>query len=82
MKYKNINSMSGYNTDRFVNLNEWERDELTCSSCQNILNSPVVTQCCLEMYCRHCIQAVIKSNYKCPNDDKPMTIWQLTPPPR
>ena len=74
--------MSGYNIDRFVNLSESERDELTCSICRNILCCPVVSPCCLQMYCKGCIHEWLRTNNTCPQDRKPLTRSKLTRPPR
>ncbi|CAG2173369.1 unnamed protein product [Oppiella nova] len=73
--------MSGYNIDRFLNLSESERDELTCSICQDILCCPVVSPCCLQMYCEGCIHDWLHTNNTCPQDRKPLTTSGLTRPP-
>ncbi|CAG2166018.1 unnamed protein product, partial [Oppiella nova] len=77
-----LTSMSGYNIDRFVDLSESERDELTCSICQDILCCPRVAPCCLQMYCEQCINEWLHTNNTCPHDRKPLTNIELNRPPR
>ncbi|CAG2170728.1 unnamed protein product [Oppiella nova] len=73
--------MSGYNIDRFVNLSETERDELTCSLCLDILCCPVVSPCCSQMFCECCINEWLQTNNTCPYDRIALTKSGLTRPP-
>ncbi|CAG2111216.1 unnamed protein product [Medioppia subpectinata] len=74
--------MSGYSSDRFPDLSAEDRDEYTCSICQEIFNTPVTTTCCLQTFCEHCINEWLKKNTTCPYDRKPLTRDQLSRAPR
>ncbi|CAG2101570.1 unnamed protein product [Medioppia subpectinata] len=70
--------MPGYSVDRFPDLSAEDREEYTCSICQEIFNTPVTTSCCLQTFCDECITEWLKTNTTCPYDRKPMTSSQLS----
>ncbi|CAG2183010.1 unnamed protein product [Oppiella nova] len=74
--------MAGYERERTVDLSDLERDELSCSICQDLLNRPVVAQCCLQMFCKDCIHNWLDSSNTCPYDRKPLSVRELCRPPR
>ncbi len=74
--------MPGYESERFVNLSQSEKCELTCSICQDIFRCPVVANCCLQTFCEECINDWLKTNKSCPYDRKELKPNQLTRPPR
>ncbi|XP_054161299.1 kelch-like protein 5 [Oppia nitens] len=74
--------MPGYDCNRFVNLSPSDRDELTCSICLNIICCPVIAQCCLQTFCKDCINNWLSTNNTCPYDRKTLTKDALTRPPR
>jgi hypothetical protein len=70
--------MSGYELSRFVNLDQSDAEELTCSICQDILRNPVFTNCCLQTFCEQCINDWLETNNKCPYDRKYLNKSQLS----
>ena len=74
--------MPGYEVDRFINLSENDKAELTCSICQDIFCSPMVAECCLQTFCEDCIKEWVETNNTCPFDRKPLTKANLGRPPR
>ncbi|XP_054158207.1 E3 ubiquitin-protein ligase NRDP1-like, partial [Oppia nitens] len=74
--------MAGYDCNRFVNLSPSDRAELTCSICRNIICYPVIAQCCLQTFCKDCINNWLSTNNTCPYDRKTLTMEALTRPPR
>ncbi|CAG2175309.1 unnamed protein product, partial [Oppiella nova] len=74
--------MPGFSSERFVNLSEWERNELLCSICQDVVNSPLVAQCCLQTFCRDCIHEWLNVRNSCPYDRSTLNTTQLAKPPR
>ncbi|CAG2112960.1 unnamed protein product [Medioppia subpectinata] len=77
-----VKAMPGYDSDRFVGLDEPYRQELLCGICAGILQEPLFTQCCLQTFCKECIDAWLKTSHTCPLDRKPLTIAGLAQPPR
>ncbi|CAG2105877.1 unnamed protein product [Medioppia subpectinata] len=74
--------MPGYSVDRFPDLSAEDRDEYTCSICQQIFDTPVTTTCCLQTFCEDCIIKWLKTNTTCPYDRKPLTRKGLSQSPR
>ena len=74
--------MPGIDRSRIVGENNDELDELTSSICQDILDDPVVTQCCRQTFCTLCINQWLADNNTCPNDRKDLSLDQLIPAPR
>ncbi len=74
--------MSGYELSRFVDLDQSDAEELTCSICQDILRNPVVINCCLQTFCEQCINDWLETNNTCPYDRKQLNRSQLSSPPR
>ncbi|CAG2106025.1 unnamed protein product [Medioppia subpectinata] len=74
--------MPGYSSDRFPELSDHDRDDYTCSICQEIFNTPVTTTCCRQTFCEDCITDWLKTNTTCPYDRKPLTLSGLSQPPR
>ncbi|CAG2105876.1 unnamed protein product [Medioppia subpectinata] len=70
--------MPGYSSDRFPDLSAEDRDEYTCSICQEIFDCPVTTTCCLQTFCEHCINDWLQNNTTCPYDRKSLTKADLT----
>ncbi|CAG2101571.1 unnamed protein product [Medioppia subpectinata] len=74
--------MPGYVRDRFPDLSAEDRDDYTCSICQEIFNTPVTTTCCRQTFCEDCITQWLQTNTTCPYDRKPLTTSQLYQPSR
>ena len=74
--------MSGHDKSKIVGHNPDDLDEFVCGICQDVLNKPVVTQCCRQSYCRQCIEEWLKGHNTCPNDRKPLTINRVSEAPR
>ncbi|CAG2117580.1 unnamed protein product, partial [Medioppia subpectinata] len=70
--------MPGYCVDRFPNLSAEDREEYTCSICQDIFNTPVTTSC-RHTFCEDCITEWLESNTTCPNDRKRLSPRKLSP---
>jgi len=68
----------GFDTIRFVELNEDLEEELTCIICCGILREPVVTHCG-HTFCRDCVNRWIKTERSCPVCRKPC--HKLSKPP-
>ncbi len=73
--------MSGYELSRFVDLNQSDAEEYTCSICQDIFCNPLVTNCCLQTFCEQCINEWLETNNTCPYDRKKLNKSQLIRPP-
>ncbi len=69
--------MSGYELNRFVDLSESDAQEYTCTICQGIFRNPVVTNCCLQTFCKQCINDWLENNNTCPYDRQPLGRSQL-----
>jgi hypothetical protein len=69
--------MSGYELSRFVDLDQSDAEELTCSICQDILRNPVFTHCCSQTFCEQCINDWLETNNRCPYDRKYLNKSQL-----
>lgn len=74
--------MSGYDRDLVVGVADRQLDDLTCAICHCVMKNPVMTECCQQTYCRHCITQWIVGQSSCPNDRKPLTTDQLRAVPR
>ncbi|CAG2106024.1 unnamed protein product [Medioppia subpectinata] len=74
--------MPGYSGDRFPELSAEDREDYSCSICQEIFNTPVTTTCCRQTFCEECINEWLNTNNTCPNDRKPLTRNDLSPAPR
>ncbi len=74
--------MSGYEFSRFVDLSQSDSEEYTCSICQDIFRNPVVTNCCLQTFCKQCINDWLETNNTCPYDRKPLNRSHLSLPSR
>ena len=74
--------MPGHDKSRVVQLDEVELDEFLCGICQDILNSPLTTNCCRQSFCKDCIEQWLQQQNTCPNDRKPLTRSGLTEAPR
>ncbi len=74
--------MSGYELSRFVELTQRKAEEYTCSICHDVFRNPIVTNCCLQLFCEQCINVWLSTNNKCPYDKRPLNRSQLSPPPR
>ena len=74
--------MSGFEKSRVVGMSDEDLEEFLCDICQQIFNNPVVTQCCLQMYCKSCIEEWLSHQNTCPHDRKLMTTSHITPAPR
>jgi hypothetical protein len=74
--------MSGYELIRFVDLSESDAQEYTCSICQGIFCNPVVTNCCLQTFCKQCINDWLEINNTCPYDRQTLSRSQLLRPSR
>ena len=74
--------MPGHDKSKIVGWNASDLDEFVCGICHDVLNKPVVTQCCRQSYCRDCIDEWLKGHYTCPNDRKPLTTNRLYEVPR
>ncbi|CAG2165547.1 unnamed protein product [Oppiella nova] len=71
--------MPGYKVSRFPNLSAKEKPEYTCSLCEDILNCPMTTPCCLKTFCEDCITKWLQNNTTCPYDRKTLTVDKLYP---
>ncbi|CAG2174559.1 unnamed protein product [Oppiella nova] len=69
--------MPGYDPNRFVGLNESEKQEYTCGICLDIFGDPVDTKCCGQTFCRPCIEGALRVNSVCPLDRRPLNIGDL-----
>ena len=74
--------MPGHDKTRIVGLEQNQLEEFVCGICQDVLNKPVVTQCCRQSYCRDCIEEWLRGHYTCPNDRQPLTIDGVSEVPR
>ena len=74
--------MSGHDKSKIVGWNQIHLDEFVCGICNDVLNKPVVTQCCRQSYCRYCIDEWLRGHYTCPNDRMPLTINGVSEAPR
>ncbi|CAG2103820.1 unnamed protein product, partial [Medioppia subpectinata] len=74
--------MPGYDSERFVDLSQSDKEELMCSICQDILCAPVVAKCCRQTFCEDCINNWLSSESTCPYDRQPLGTDGLSPPPR
>jgi hypothetical protein len=74
--------MSGYELSRFVDLTQNDAEEYTCIICQDIFRNPIVTNCCLQTFCKQCINEWLENNNTCPYDRKKLNRSQLSTPPR
>ncbi|CAG2106027.1 unnamed protein product, partial [Medioppia subpectinata] len=74
--------MPGFSVERFPELSGEERDDYTCSICQEIFNTPVTTTCCRQLFCEDCITQWLRTNTTCPYDRKQLTRSGLSQPPR
>ncbi len=74
--------MPGFDIDRINSTSEAELEELTCSICHGIFNKPVFTNCCLQTFCKDCIEGWIKSSKSCTYDRKELSTDKLSQPPR
>ncbi len=72
----------GYDLSRFVDISDADEQDLSCGICHEMLSSPVVTQCCQQMFCKLCIEEWLKNSKTCPFDRKDLTISGLSQPPR
>jgi len=73
--------MAGFSKKRFVNLTNVE-EELTCGICLEILNEPVVVQCCRQKKKKKCIKEWMDERQTCPNDRRVLGSKSLVEPPR
>ena len=74
--------MPGHDKSKIVGSNASDLDEFLCGICHDVLNKPVVTQCCRQTYCRDCVEGWLKRQTTCPNDRKSLTINGLSEVPR
>ena len=74
--------MPGHDKSKIVGHNPNDLDEFVCGICQDVLDKPVVTQCCRQSYCRQCIEEWLKGHQTCPNDSQPLTTNGLSEVPR
>ena len=74
--------MAGHDKTRIVGWKDSDLDEFTCGICQDVLNKPVVTQCCRQSYCRNCIEEWLSDNDTCPNDRQELSVDELIEVPR
>ena len=74
--------MPGYDKSKIVGWNESDLDDFVCGICHDVLNKPVVTQCCRQSYCRDCIKQWLRGHYTCPNDRQLLTINGVSEVPR
>ena len=74
--------MSGYERSAVIGMNDKDLDEFTCAICHEIFNTPVVTQCCRQTYCKACIEEWLTTQNTCPNDRKRLRRNELTAVPR
>ena len=59
--------MSGFDINRFTDLNEREAKHLICSICHDIFNDAVKSGC-EHTFCKSCVQQWIQTNHKeCPD---------------
>ncbi len=74
--------MPGYELSRFIDLSEKDAQEYTCSICRDIFRNPIVANCCLQTFCKECIDQWLEAHNKCPFDRRELTKKQLSRPPR
>ncbi|CAG2170990.1 unnamed protein product [Oppiella nova] len=74
--------MPGYESERFVSLCQSDREEFSCSICQDILRAPVVAKCCRQTFCEDCITNWLSAETTCPYDRQPLNTDGLSHPPR
>lgn len=73
--------MPSYDKSRFVG-NEEEINEFVCAICQGVLELPLCTPCCRQLYCTECIYSWFERQNTCPNDRANLNPRELTQPPR
>ncbi|CAG2109333.1 unnamed protein product, partial [Medioppia subpectinata] len=74
--------MAGYDRERFASTSDSTLDELSCGICRDILCDPLMTPCCLQMFCHNCIDTWLESSDTCPYDRHPLSSAQLCRTPR
>ena len=74
--------MPGFDKNRFIDVSDEDLDQFTCSICLEVFKNPVYSRCCLQSYCRDCINHWLERHKTCPNDRKSLSKSQLTVPPR
>src|SRR5690349_20473752 len=77
--------MPGIDKNRIVGHDSQQLDEFSCGICLDVLNRPMVTDCCRQMYCKDCIEVWLSRPNQpkiCPNDRKALTAQQLREAPR
>ena len=74
--------MPGHDKSRIVGLELDQLEEFVCGICQDVLNDPVVTQCCRQSYCRQCINEWLRRENTCPHDRSLITLDDLVEAPR
>ena len=74
--------MPGFDKNRFIGVSNEDLDQFTCSICLEVFKNPVFSRCCLQTYCRDCINHWLEIHKTCPNDRKSLSKSELTVPPR
>ena len=74
--------MPGHDKSLIVGFDQDHLEEFICGICQDVLNKPVVTQCCRQSYCRQSITEWLTDQNTCPNDRSSLTPEGLGEVPR
>ena len=74
--------MPGHDKSRIVGLDQDQLEHFLCGICENVLNDPIVTQCCRQSYCRQCIEEWLKDGMICPNDNHAIEMGDSIQVPR
>ena len=69
--------MPGHDKSRIVGLDQDQLEHFVCGICEDVLNDPIVTQCCRQSYCRQCIDEWLKDGMTCPNDSSAIAMGEL-----
>ena len=73
--------MAGFDQSRILNPTD-ELGFLACGICLAVLNTPVITPCCREAFCKICITRWVLAKHNCPFDRQPLSQRRLTPAPK
>ncbi|XP_054161371.1 E3 ubiquitin-protein ligase NRDP1-like [Oppia nitens] len=69
--------MPGFDSKRFVNITDVQKDDFMCGVCLGILNNPFAAKCCKQLYCYDCIREWLSCSTTCPYDRSLMHISDL-----
>jgi len=69
--------MPGFESKRFVNISEAQKEDLMCGICLAIVNNPLTAKCCKQLYCYDCIKEWLSCSTTCPYDRNLMNMSDL-----